>query len=211
MFFCERLALRIDGMLNSSSNHSRRDVLRFAGVAAGRWHWGRSRGRMSRCGRFRLGWNCIPFAQLPKDFTGVIEAIGKMGYAGVEFAGYCRWDRKPHELRKLLDDNGLKCCGTHTALNTLEGDELQKTIELHQILGNKFLICPNIPGDSAAAWMENAKKFNEISARQRVGPAGWISFTRAGFQTIRRQDSVGNLLRQYQPGCRPSDRYRQHA
>src|SRR5579864_357044 len=75
--------------------------------------------------------------QLPKDFTGTIEAIGKMGYQGVEFAGYFGWDKKPKELRKLLDDNRLKCCGTHTALPTLQGDNLKKTIELHKILGNK--------------------------------------------------------------------------
>ena len=61
---------------------------------------------------------------IPKDFPGTIEAIGKMGYEGVEFAGYHGWDRKPKDLRKLLDDNGLKCCGTHTALPTLEGDNL---------------------------------------------------------------------------------------
>src|SRR5438270_606830 len=45
--------------------------------------------------------------ELPKDFTGVIEKIGKMGYVGVEFAGYHGWDKKPNELKKLLDDNGL--------------------------------------------------------------------------------------------------------
>src|SRR5579859_6611110 len=47
--------------------------------------------------------------ELPKDFTGVIQAVGKMGYQGVEFAGYFGWDSKADELRKLLDDNGLKC------------------------------------------------------------------------------------------------------
>jgi len=104
---------------------------------------------------------------IPKDFTGTIEAIGKMGYQGVEFAGYHGWDRKPKELRKLLDDNGLKCCGTHTHLPTLEGDELKKTAELHTILGNTFLICPYLTAKDAAGWMELAKKFNDISARAK--------------------------------------------
>jgi sugar phosphate isomerase/epimerase len=104
---------------------------------------------------------------IPKDFTGTIEAIGKMGYRGVEFAGYHGWDRKPKELRKLLDDNGLKCCGTHTALPTLEGDELKKTAELHDILGNKFLICPSLSAKDAAGWEELAKKFNDISDKAK--------------------------------------------
>jgi sugar phosphate isomerase/epimerase len=104
---------------------------------------------------------------IPKDFPGTIEKIGKMGYQGVEFAGYHGWDRKPQELRKLLDDNGLKCCGTHTALPTLEGDELKKTAELHTILGNKFLICPSLSAKDAAGWLDLAKKFNDISARAK--------------------------------------------
>jgi sugar phosphate isomerase/epimerase len=104
-------------------------------------------------------------AELPKDFTGVIEKIGKMGYKGVEFAGYYGWDKKPKELRKLLDDNGLKCCGTHTGLNTLQGDALQRTIDLHKVLGNKFLICPGLSAKDAAGWMNLAKEFNEISAK----------------------------------------------
>jgi len=104
---------------------------------------------------------------IPKDFTGTIEAIGKMGYQGVEFAGYHGWDRKPKELRKLLDDNGLKCCGTHTQLPTLLGDELKKTAELHDILGNKFLICPWLVAKDAAGWSELAKQFNDIAAKAK--------------------------------------------
>lgn len=104
-------------------------------------------------------------AELPKDFTGVIEKIGKMGYQGVEFAGYYKWDQKPKELRKLLDDNGLKCCGTHTALNTLQGDALNRTIELHKELGNKFLICPSLSAKDAQGWINLAKQFNEIAAK----------------------------------------------
>jgi sugar phosphate isomerase/epimerase len=104
---------------------------------------------------------------IPKDFTGTIEAIGKMGYQGVEFAGYHGWDKKPTELRKLLDDNGLQCCGTHTALATLEGDALKKTVELHQILGNRFLICPSLSAKDADGWGELARKFNDIAARAK--------------------------------------------
>jgi sugar phosphate isomerase/epimerase len=105
--------------------------------------------------------------ELPKDFTGTIDAVGKMGYQGVEFAGYYGWDKKPNDLRKLLDDNGLKCCGTHTHLDTLEGDNLKKTIELHKTLGNKFLICPSLSAKDAQGWRDLAAKFNDISARAK--------------------------------------------
>lgn len=101
-----------------------------------------------------------------KDLPKVIQAVSEMGYVAVEFAGY--YGRTAKELRKLLDDHGLKCCGTHTGLNTLLGDELQKTIDFNKTLGNKYLIVPGLPGDrtsSAAAWLETAKLFNEISAK----------------------------------------------
>lgn len=103
--------------------------------------------------------------ELKTDFNGVIEQIGKMGYQGVEFAGYYAWDKKPKELRKLLDDNGLKCCGTHTQLITLQGDALKHTVDLHKELGNRFLIVPGLPAKTAEAWLNTAKQFNDIAAK----------------------------------------------
>jgi sugar phosphate isomerase/epimerase len=103
-----------------------------------------------------------------RDLPGVLEAVAKMGYAGVEFAGY--YDRSAKDLRKLLDDNGLKCCGTHTGFHTILGDELLKTIEFNKTLGNPFLIVPGLGGEQTAsktAWLATAKTFNEASARAR--------------------------------------------
>lgn len=104
---------------------------------------------------------------LKTQFTETIEKIGKLGFKGVEFAGYYDWDKKPAELRKLLDDNGLQCCGTHTALPTLVGDNLKKTIELHKTLGNNRLICPFLLAKSPNQWMDLAKQFNDIAAKAK--------------------------------------------
>jgi sugar phosphate isomerase/epimerase len=103
-----------------------------------------------------------------KDLPAVLEAIGKMGYKGVEFAGYYGWDSKPRELRKLLDGNGLKCCGTHTGLETVFGDNLKATAELHSILGNSFLIVPSLEAKDAQDWLDLAKRFNEIAAKAKT-------------------------------------------
>lgn len=153
--------------------HTRRDVLRFGAAVIAAAGLPAIAGAEDARKKIPIGLELYSVRnELPRDFTGVIEAIGKMGYAGVEFAGYHGWDKKPTELRKLLDDNGLKCCGTHTALNTLEGDNLKRTIELHKTLGNKFLICPNIQAPDAEGWMNLAKKFNDISAR--AGESGML-------------------------------------
>ena len=106
-----------------------------------------------------------------KDVVCTVGAVAKMGYKGVEFAGYYNQDAKT--LRKLLDDCGLKCCGTHTGLPTLLGDKLKETIEFNKTLGNKFLIVPGLPKkntESRQAWQETAKLFNELS--DKVKPHG---------------------------------------
>jgi len=103
-----------------------------------------------------------------KDLPAVLEAIGKIGYKGVEFAGYYGWDSKPKELRKLLDGNGLKCCGTHTDLETVTGDNLKATAELHTVLGNSFLIVPSLEAKDAQDWLNLAKQFNEIAAKAKT-------------------------------------------
>jgi len=106
-----------------------------------------------------------------KDFGGTLKAVAKMGYEGVEFAGY--HGRSASELRKMLDDLNLKVAGTHIGLDTLLGDELKKTVEFNRTLGNKLLIVPGLAEErrnSAKAWLETAKLFNELAVK--VKPYG---------------------------------------
>jgi sugar phosphate isomerase/epimerase len=106
-----------------------------------------------------------------KDLPGTVAKVAKMGYRGVEFAGY--YDYKAKDLRKILDDNGLLCCGTHTAMETLSDENLAATIEFNKTLGNKFLIVPWLKPDDAnpkAAWLEHAKRFNVLA--EKVKPHG---------------------------------------
>jgi len=104
-----------------------------------------------------------------KDFPGTVAAVAKMGYAGVDFAGY--YNRNAQQLKQLLDDNGLKCCGSHIGLNTLVGDQLARTVEFHKAIGNKFLIVPGgIGGPTKQAWLDAAKRFNEVA--EKLKPEG---------------------------------------
>lgn len=99
--------------------------------------------------------------QCKTDLPGMLAAVAKIGYKGVEFAGY--HGRTAQELRKLLDDNGLVACGTHTGYDTVLGDKLKETVEFNRIIGNKFLIVPWMEGKTKQEWLDKAKLFNEIA------------------------------------------------
>jgi sugar phosphate isomerase/epimerase len=106
-----------------------------------------------------------------KDMAGAIAAVAKMGYEGVEFAGY--FNHKAEDLRKILDENRIKCCGTHTQWDTLSDANLAATIEFNRILGNKNLIVPslNVRGEDAkAGWQKYAEQFNTLV--DKVKPHG---------------------------------------
>ena len=106
-----------------------------------------------------------------QDLAGVLAQIAKIGYQGVEFAGY--YGHSAQDIRKILDDNGLKAAGTHIGLETLLGDQLPKTMEFNRTIGNKNLIVPGFAQkyrSSIAAWQDTAKLFSEIAAK--VKPEG---------------------------------------
>src|SRR5512140_1296394 len=67
-----------------------------------------------------------------KDFDAALAQVAKMGFAGVEFAGYHKYGGKPKELRKTLDDLNLIAAGTHIGTGSFKGDELKRTIDFHQ-------------------------------------------------------------------------------
>lgn len=109
-----------------------------------------------------------------KDLEGTLKQIKAMGYEGVEFAGW--YGRDAETLKALLDENELKCAGAHIGIQTLLGDELEKSVEFHRTLGNKYLIVPGLGREwteSTEAWRKTADTFNEIS--QRLAPHGMVT------------------------------------
>jgi sugar phosphate isomerase/epimerase len=107
--------------------------------------------------------------QCKTDLPGMLAAVSKIGYKGVEFAGY--HGRNAQELRKMLDDNGLVACGTHTPYESVQGDKLKETVEFNRTIGNKFLIVPWMnEAKSKQEWLDRAKLFNDIA--DKVKPDG---------------------------------------
>lgn len=106
-----------------------------------------------------------------QDFFGTIAKVAAMGYEGVEFAGY--HGKSAADLKKCLDDNGLKVAGTHAPFNTLQDDVLNETIEFHQALGCANLVVPWLPGetrDTPDACKQTADQLNVIA--EKLKPHG---------------------------------------
>ncbi|HWI56856.1 MAG TPA: sugar phosphate isomerase/epimerase, partial [Bacillota bacterium] len=93
-----------------------------------------------------------------KDFDAALAEVAKMGFAGVEFAGYHKYDGKAKELRQKLDELNLKAAATHIGTGSFRGDALKRTIEFHQIIGCKFLM---VPGDKDFTDPEKSKALAE--------------------------------------------------
>ncbi len=74
-----------------------------------------------------------------KDFLGTLKTLAEQGYTGVEFAGY--GDIPAKEMRKALDDLGLKAVGSHISLDRLR-DNLEEELAYNAEVGNKYIICP---------------------------------------------------------------------
>lgn len=82
--------------------------------------------------------------EFSRNVPATLKTLGELGYKGVEFWGYggtpdVYQQYSAVELRKLLDEHGLKCCGMHLELKALANENLERTIENNRTLGSEFL------------------------------------------------------------------------
>ncbi len=113
---------------------------------------------------------------LPKDYEGVLHRIAALGYQEVEAAGF--YNHTAPEVKKAMDDAGLRCVSGHYAWTNLEPN-LAKIIDFHHEIGAEYIICsfpgfkdPNRVKDTSYAnreraftledWRWNAEQFNRV-------------------------------------------------
>ena len=75
-----------------------------------------------------------------QDLPGTLAKIRAMGCEGVEFAGW--YGHSAAQIRTWLDAEGLRVAGAHVGIETLQGDQLEASVEFAHTLGNEFLIVP---------------------------------------------------------------------
>src|SRR6266481_6709368 len=69
--------------------------------------------------------------QLKQDLMGTVRGVAKMGYEDVEFyAPYFEWTPAyAKDVRKLLDDLGIRCLSTHNSSTYFTVENLPHAIE----------------------------------------------------------------------------------
>jgi sugar phosphate isomerase/epimerase len=110
---------------------------------------------------------------LATNDIATVQQVAKMGYEVVEFyAPYFDWTvDHAKQMRRVMDDAGVKCLSTHNNLTNFDDANLAKTIELNQILGSRY---PIVASAGLVTSIDGWKQFSDkvTKAMERLRPAG---------------------------------------
>lgn len=67
------------------------------------------------------------------DFLKILEEVKKLGFDGVEFAGY--HGLSAETIKAKLDELGLVPVGCHIGLDDFKDDKIEETVRFHKTLG----------------------------------------------------------------------------
>src|SRR2546423_6230878 len=111
--------------------------------------------------------------ELKKDSEATVRAVAQMGYQCVEFfSPYFQWsDAEAKQMKKLMDDLGIRCYSTHNEYSTVGAEKIQRVIDLNKILGAKYVVVPNSDEkNDEAGWKKVADTLN--AASDKLEPVG---------------------------------------
>jgi len=102
-----------------------------------------------------------------RDLPGTVKAVAKLGYEVVEFwAPYYDWTpSQAKDVRKLLDDLGIRCNSTHNSGTAVTPEGLKKAIELNQIIGSKTIIQSSAPPGSGQRGARSIDDWKALAAK----------------------------------------------
>ena len=109
---------------------------------------------------------------LKTDLEGTVRAVAKMGYQAVEFyAPYYEWtETQTKQIRKLMDDLGIKCYSTHNGLPSFAAENIEKTRDRNLILGCKYVVLAwSDPKTTIDGWKALADQLNEAAGKLEPG------------------------------------------
>jgi sugar phosphate isomerase/epimerase len=140
-----------------NTTFSRRSFLAFTAVMP--WAW-----RVKAASAIPMGIEMYSVRdELKKDPQGTVRAIAAMGYQGLEFyAPYFEWSHaQAKEMKKLLDELGIRCFSTHNDAAYMDKDHIQNAIDLNLILDSKYVVMASSqPKPGVDGWKEIAEALN---------------------------------------------------
>jgi len=110
---------------------------------------------------------------LKKDLDGTLRAVAQMGYQCVEFyAPYFDWtDAQTKQVRKLLDDLGMRCYSTHNSAKFLSPENINHARDKNMTLGSRYIVVASVqPEPAPDGWGAVADLLN--SAAEALEPSG---------------------------------------
>ena len=110
-----------------------------------------------------------------RDLMGTLKALREMGYECVEFwAPYFDWTAaRAKEVRKHLDDLGLRCHSNHTATKHFADEHLPHAIELNHILGSRYVIMAHAgPQKDLDGWRATAEVLTKTAPKLKQANLG---------------------------------------
>lgn len=81
-----------------------------------------------------------------EDFLHILEEVKKLGFDGVEFAGY--HGLSAETIKAKLDELGLVPVGCHISVNDFEDDKIEETVKFHKTLGVLYCGTGGAPHDT---------------------------------------------------------------
>lgn len=107
------------------------------------------------------------------DFARTVSEVAKIGYAGVETAGFGNLDAKG--AKAALDASGLKVAGMHAGIGQLRSD-LNRCVDEALLLGARHVICPYWPREHYHSGAACARIGEELGALGATFRAHGIQF-----------------------------------
>jgi sugar phosphate isomerase/epimerase len=99
------------------------------------------------------------------DFVGTLHKVAKIGFEGVEFAGY--GGLTAEELKELLEQLKLKAIASHVSLAQLT-THLEEEIDYNLTIGSRYIVCPYVAEEdrqTEAQWLAIIQKLQVIGQR----------------------------------------------
>jgi sugar phosphate isomerase/epimerase len=104
--------------------------------------------------------------EVPRNLPATLTALRAMGYECVEFwAPYFEWTTtQAKEIRRHMDDLGLRCYSNHTSPAHLAPEHLPHVIDLNRILGSRYAIMAHAgPQPGLDGWRRTADLLTRAS------------------------------------------------